>query len=145
MRILPLRSNKSLLRLFLCVFSQVRFTRLLVHQDLEKPVRNRNCEEIRRIVNSCCLFLPTALLNLVARLYTPSHGSITLDGVDISSMTREQFLSQLGVVEQQPRLFSRTLFENIAYGKLDASEAQMMQAARMVNLEELISKLPEVQ
>lgn len=57
----------------------------------------------------------TTLLNLLARLYEPTGGSIRLDGQDVNQMTRETFLSQIAVVEQQPKVFSRTVWENITY------------------------------
>jgi len=85
----------------------------------------------------------TTLCNLLPRFYELESGSITIDGVDIRKMTLASLRRQIGIVQQDVFLFAGTMGENIAYGKLDASEAELWAAARLAHLEEFIRSLPE--
>ena len=85
----------------------------------------------------------TTLCSLLPRFYEPSGGRITIDGVDIRAMTLASLRSQIGIVQQDVFLFGGTVRENIAYGRLDASEADIMAAARRAQLEAVIAALPE--
>lgn len=80
----------------------------------------------------------TTLCSLLPRFYDVNEGSITIDGIDIRKMTLESLRSHIGIVQQDVFLFDGTIRENIAYGKLGASEADIWQAARRAQLEELI-------
>ena len=80
----------------------------------------------------------STVVNLVCRFYEPSAGEIRIDGVDYKKRSQLWLQSNLGYVLQEPRLFSGTIRDNIRYGRLDATDAQIEQAARMVNAESFI-------
>jgi len=85
----------------------------------------------------------TTLCSLLPRFYDVEEGAITIDGIDIRKMTLESLRSHIGIVQQDVFLFDGTIRENIAYGKLGATEADIWQAARRAQLEELILSQPE--
>lgn len=80
----------------------------------------------------------TTVCNLLPRFYDINNGMITIDGIDIKKMTLQSLRSHIGIVQQDVFLFDGTIRENIAYGKLDASEEEIWEAARRAQLEELI-------
>lgn len=84
----------------------------------------------------------TTLCSLLPRFYEPSEGRITIDGVDIAQMTQASLRKQIGVVQQDVFLFGGTLRDNIAYGDLTATDADITEAAKRARLEEMISGLP---
>lgn len=84
----------------------------------------------------------TTLCNLLPRFYEVDRGSITIDGIDIENMTIESLRNQIGIVQQDVYLFPGTIRENIQYGKLDATEEEIQQAAELANLAEVIANLP---
>jgi ABC-type multidrug transport system fused ATPase/permease subunit len=77
------------------------------------------------------------------RFYDVTHGQILIDGHDIRDVTLESLREQIGIVSQEAFLFNGTIRENILYGRLDASEVEMMDAAKAANCHEFIMKLPE--
>jgi len=83
----------------------------------------------------------STLFNLIPRFYDPTEGRIFLDGTDLRSITLLSLRSQVGLVPQETQLFSGTVKENLRYGKLDASEAELAAAARAANAEEFIEQL----
>ncbi|MDQ2952510.1 MAG: ABC transporter ATP-binding protein/permease, partial [Chloroflexota bacterium] len=85
----------------------------------------------------------TTLVNLVGRFYDPVAGSISVDGHDLRSVTMRSLRSQIAVVPQEPILFADTIRENIRYGRLDASAADIDGAAQNANATEFISRLPK--
>jgi len=84
----------------------------------------------------------TTLCSLIPRFYEVSSGKILIDGKDIQSVTMHSLRSCIGVVQQDVYLFSGSVRENIAYGKTDATDAEIEQAARMAGAHEFISELP---
>ncbi|HZG76976.1 MAG TPA: ABC transporter ATP-binding protein [Paenibacillus sp.] len=84
----------------------------------------------------------TTLCSLLPRFYDASEGRITIDGMDVRGMTLESLRRNIGVVQQDVFLFSGTLRENISYGKLGASEEELLEAARRARLEEFIAAQP---
>ena len=72
-----------------------------------------------------------------------TEGSITIDGLDIRDMTKQSLRAQIGIVQQDVFLFTGTVRENIEYGKKDATEEEIMDAAKKAHLEEFISELPD--
>ncbi len=85
----------------------------------------------------------TTLLALLPRFYDPQAGRITIDGLPLAAMTLESLRRQIGLVSQDVFLFGGTLRENIAYGRLGASEAEVHEAAARAQLGPLIASLPE--
>jgi ATP-binding cassette subfamily B protein len=84
----------------------------------------------------------TTLCSLLPRFYEPHAGRITIDGIDISAMTLASLRGQIGLVQQDVFLFGGTIRENIAYGRLDASEAEIVEAARRAQLDAMIAEMP---
>ncbi|WP_068504560.1 ABC transporter ATP-binding protein [Paenibacillus kribbensis] len=85
----------------------------------------------------------TTLCSLLPRFYDVEEGSITIDGMDIREMKLDSLRSMIGIVQQDVFLFDGTIRENIAYGKLDASEDEIWDAARRAQIEDLVRSYPE--
>jgi ATP-binding cassette subfamily B protein len=85
----------------------------------------------------------STLATLIQRFYRVTDGSITIDGVDIREMTQHSLRSQIGVVFQDAHLFNDTVRANIAYGRPDATQADIEAAARAAQAHEFILALPE--
>jgi ATP-binding cassette subfamily B protein len=85
----------------------------------------------------------TTLVNLMMRFYELDGGRITLDGVDISKMTRNDLRSRLGMVLQDTWLFGGTIRDNIAYGRSGASEADIVEAATAAYVDRFVHSLPD--
>jgi ATP-binding cassette subfamily B protein len=86
----------------------------------------------------------TTLVNLLPRFYDYTRGSITLDGIELTAYPRQYLRQQIGIVEQEPFLFSRTLRENITYGVGRAvSEAEVEAAARAAAIHDVIVSFPD--
>jgi len=85
----------------------------------------------------------TTLLSLLPRFYEVGAGRITIDGMDIRSMTLASLRQQIGIVQQDVFLFAGSLRENIAYGRLDATDAQIWEAARRARLDGFIAECPD--
>jgi ATP-binding cassette, subfamily B, multidrug efflux pump len=85
----------------------------------------------------------TTIINLLSRFYDYEKGSIHIDGVDIRSVTRDSIRHQLGIVLQQSFLFSESVLENIRYGRLDASDEDVYEAAKLAYADGFIRRLPE--
>jgi ATP-binding cassette subfamily B protein len=86
----------------------------------------------------------TTLTNLLLRLYEPTHGRITIDGQDIVAVTQRSLRENIGVVFQDPALFSGTIRENIAYARPNASDEEIIAAAKAANAHEFIEKFDKV-
>ncbi len=82
----------------------------------------------------------TTLTSLLTRLYEPSKGVITIDNQNIADVTQESLRNAIGVVFQDPALFSGTIFDNIAYANSKATDEQVIKAAKAANAHEFISK-----
>jgi ATP-binding cassette subfamily B multidrug efflux pump len=85
----------------------------------------------------------TTLVNLVMRFYELTGGRILLDGVDITALTRAELRSQVGMVLQDAWLFEGTIRENIRYGRLDASDAEVIEAAEATMVDRFVRQLPD--
>ncbi|WP_370868248.1 ABC transporter transmembrane domain-containing protein [Sulfuriferula sp.] len=85
----------------------------------------------------------TTLFQLLLRFYDPQHGSITLDGVPIRQLDLHTLRDAIGIVPQDTVIFSADALDNIRYGRADASDAEVMAAARLAAAHEFIEKLPE--
>ncbi len=85
----------------------------------------------------------TTLVNLLMRFYEPNGGSITIDGVDVSEMTRHDLRSVFGMVLQETWLFNGSIRDNIAYGCEQVTEEQLLDAARSARIDHFVDTLPE--
>lgn len=85
----------------------------------------------------------STIANLIPRFYEVSSGAIRIDGYDVRDVTMESLRGQIGIVPQETMLFSATVRENIRYGRLDATEEEILQAAKDANAHEFIMALPE--
>jgi ABC-type multidrug transport system fused ATPase/permease subunit len=85
----------------------------------------------------------TSIANLVARFYDIDSGELLIDGTDIRSVSQHSLRSQMAVVSQDPILFSTSVLNNIRFGRPDASEQQVVEAARTANCHEFIHALPD--
>jgi ATP-binding cassette subfamily B protein len=85
----------------------------------------------------------TTLVNLIMRFYELDGGRITLDGTDISKMTRDDLRSRMGMVLQDTWLFGGTIRDNILYGRPDATEEEMLAAARATYVDRFVHSLPD--
>lgn len=85
----------------------------------------------------------TTICSLLPRFYDVDSGSITIDGIDIRHIKLESLRKQIGIVQQDVFLFGGTIRENIAYGRLGASDDDILEAARRARLDSMIDSLPE--
>lgn len=84
----------------------------------------------------------TTLMHLISRFYEPTGGKIFIDGHDLAKVQIRSLREQIGVVPQEPTLFGGSIRDNIAYGRLDATELEIAEAAKAANASEFIEKLP---
>ena len=85
----------------------------------------------------------TTLVNLIMRFYEVDSGRITLDGIDITRLTRDNLRSHIGMVLQDTWLFSGTIRDNIAYGRPDATDEEILEAARATYVDRFVHSLPD--
>ena len=85
----------------------------------------------------------TTITNLINRFYDISAGSITYDGIDISDICKDDLRRSLGIVLQDVNLFTGTVMDNIRYGRLDATDEEVVAAAKLANAHGFISRLPK--
>jgi len=85
----------------------------------------------------------STFVNLILRFYDIQSGRILIDGQNIAEVTQDSLRSQIAMIPQDPSLFHRSLMENIRYGRLDASEAEVIEASKLAHCHEFIEKLEE--
>ncbi len=85
----------------------------------------------------------TTLCSLLPRFYEPTGGRITVDGVDVRDLTLVSLRRQIGIVQQDVFLFAGTLRDNVLYGRLDANEADVLEAVRRARLDDVVAALPQ--
>lgn len=85
----------------------------------------------------------STLMNLIPRFYDPTAGTIRIDGYDVREVSEHSLRAQIGLVPQETILFGGTVRENIRYGRLDATEEEIEDAARATNAHEFITRLPQ--
>ncbi len=125
---------------------QIAFDQVSFSYDGESPVlRDISLEvqagEILALVGPSGAGKST-IFNLIPRFYDPTQGSIRIDGQDLRQMTRKSLIAQIGVVPQDTILFGGTIRENILYGRLDASEDEMIASAKAANAHDFIMNFP---
>ncbi len=85
----------------------------------------------------------TTIINLINRFYDVTAGQITFDGIDVQDIRKDDLRRSLGVVLQDTHLFTGTVADNIRFGKLDATQAEIERAARIANADSFIRRLPQ--
>lgn len=85
----------------------------------------------------------STFVNLILRYYDVQGGRILIDGQDISKVTQESLRQQISIIPQDPSLFHRSLMENIRYGRLDATDEEVIEASKKAHCHEFIMKMPE--
>ncbi|MBE9207766.1 ABC transporter ATP-binding protein [Nostoc sp. LEGE 06077] len=85
----------------------------------------------------------STFVNLILRLFDPQSGQILIDGVEIQDMTQDALHAQISLIPQDPALFHRTLMENIRYGRLEATDEEVVEAARKAYAHDFISQIRE--
>jgi ABC-type multidrug transport system fused ATPase/permease subunit len=124
------------------IFNDVTFS-----YDAEHPVlRNINLEV--EPGNTIAIVGPTGagkttMISLIPRFYEASEGAVLIDGHNLKDITQHSLRSQMSMVLQEPFLFSGTVMENIRYGRLDATDDEVIEAAKIANADEFINRLPK--
>jgi subfamily B ATP-binding cassette protein MsbA len=85
----------------------------------------------------------TTIANMIPRFYDPTDGNITIDGIDIKTVTLQSLREQIGIVPQETILFNGSVFDNILYGRLNASRDEVLEAAKAANAHNFIIDMPE--
>jgi ATP-binding cassette subfamily B protein len=83
----------------------------------------------------------STLVNLICRFYEPTSGQILINGTDYTTLTQHAIQSRIGMVLQTPHLFSGTVLDNVRYGRLDATDAEVEEAAKLAGAHDFIAKL----
>jgi ATP-binding cassette subfamily B protein len=127
--------------------SEIAFDRVDFHYEQGKPVLEQF--DLRVAPGRIVALVgqtgsgKSTIINLIARFYEPTGGTVMFGGVDYRQYTCRSIQSRIGIVLQTPHLFSGTLRENIRYGKLEATDAEIEAAARLSRAHEFIEKLPK--
>ncbi|WP_427137693.1 ABC transporter ATP-binding protein [Psychrobacillus psychrodurans] len=125
----------------------ITFEKVGFHYDEHKPVLNDISLSIK--AGETIAFVgpsgagKTTICSLIPRFYDVQEGTISVDGLNIQDITTKSLRSQIGIVQQDVFLFTGSIRENIAYGKQDASEEEIRDAAKKAHLEDMIASLPE--
>jgi ATP-binding cassette subfamily B protein len=126
---------------------RVRFERVSFGYDPERPVLRSVDLELAPGVTVALIGHTgsgkTTLASLVPRFYDVGEGRVTIDGVDVRDVLLSSLRREIGVISQDPFLFSATVRENIAFGAVDASDGQVEAAARAAQAHEFIERLPD--
>ncbi|CAJ2636375.1 unnamed protein product [Trifolium pratense] len=85
----------------------------------------------------------SSIISLILRFYDPTSGKVMIDGKDIKKMDLKSLRKHIGLVQQEPALFATSIYKNILYGKEEASESEVIEAAKLANAHNFISALPD--
>lgn len=85
----------------------------------------------------------STMFNLIPRFYDPTSGTLRIDGSDLRDVTKRSLRDQIGIVPQETLLFGGSIAENIRYGRLDATDKEVIEAAKAANAHEFISEMPD--
>jgi ABC-type multidrug transport system fused ATPase/permease subunit len=114
----------------------------LEHLDLEVSAFSSSFISLSVVV--LVFIIESTTIQLIQRFYDPDEGRVLLDGKDIKTLNVAWLRSQIGVVSQEPVLFTGSIEENIRFGKADATDDEVQNAAKMANAHDFIMQLPEV-
>ncbi len=126
---------------------EVRFDHVTFYYEPEKPV----LEDVSFTVKpgeTIALVGPTGagkttIVSLISRFYDPVEGRVLIDGVDIRDVTLYSLRKQMGIMLQEPFIFSGTIMDNIRYGRLDATDEEVIEAAKIVHAHEFIKEMED--
>jgi ABC-type multidrug transport system fused ATPase/permease subunit len=90
------------------------------------------------------IYIESTIIQLIQRFYDPDHGQILLDGKDLKTLNVAWLRSHIGIVSQEPVLFTGTIEDNIRFGKPNATDEEVQNAAKMANAHDFIMTLPQV-
>ncbi|MYI94623.1 ABC transporter ATP-binding protein [Candidatus Poribacteria bacterium] len=143
----PEQTDDGKLKAMPNIIGEIRFHNMTFGYDSHKPVlRDINLHvkpgEMIGLVGHSGAGKST-LINLICRFYTPDSGTLEIDGEDIKKINLKDLRRQIGVVLQEPYLFSGTIAENIAYAKPDAPMQEIITAAQAANAHDFIVKFPD--
>lgn len=129
------------------VEGNIEFRNVSFAYDDNSPVLNNISFKIKK-GNTYALVGPsgggkTTICHLIPRFYDMISGEILIDGVDISSVTRQSLRRNIGIVQQDVYLFNASIKDNIIYGRLDAGEEEVIEAAKRANIHDYIMTLPD--
>jgi ABC-type multidrug transport system fused ATPase/permease subunit len=88
--------------------------------------------------------IESTIIQLIQRFYDPDHGQVLLDGRNLTKLNVAWLRTHIGIVSQEPVLFNGSIENNIRFGKSDATDEEVQNAAKMANAHEFIMALPEV-
>jgi ATP-binding cassette subfamily B multidrug efflux pump len=123
-------------------FTDVSFGYLPIHPIIKNMTLEANAGQTIALVGPTGAG-KTTIINLLTRFYEISEGSITIDGRDIREVSKDDLRKKLGIVLQDTFLFADTVMENIRYGRLDASDEECINAARLADADHFIRQLPQ--
>jgi len=126
---------------------KIAFNHVTFEYDMNRPVL-KDIDLVIKAGESVALVGPTgagktSFVNLVARLYDATEGSITIDGSDIRDFQQRSLSRQMGVVLQDPFLFSGSIHDNILFGRPDATQEEIVQASKVVGAHDFILRLED--
>jgi subfamily B ATP-binding cassette protein MsbA len=129
------------------VSGQISFENVSFTYDGEAPVLQNVCLEVKA-GEILALVGPSGagkstIFNLIPRFYDPTSGAIRIDGQDLRAVTQLSLREQIGIVPQETILFGGTIRENIRYGRLDATEEELIAAAKAANAHDFIMDFPQ--
>ncbi len=129
------------------IAGRVTFDGVSFHYKAEEPVL-RDVDLVAEPGQTVALVGPTGagkttLVNLMGRFYDVVDGAVRIDDHDVRSVTRASLRAQMGIVLQDTFLFSGTILDNIRYGRLGATDEEVIEAARLANADPFISRLPD--
>ncbi|MDQ7938705.1 ABC transporter ATP-binding protein [Lactiplantibacillus sp. WILCCON 0030] len=126
----------------------VRFNDVSFRYDDDGPLNLHDVSFHAQAGQTIALVGPTGagkstIINLLSRFYNVTSGTITIDNVDISQVTLKSLRTQMGVMQQDTFIFSGTIMDNIRYGRLDATDEEVIHAAKIARADNFIETLPD--
>ncbi|XP_058084025.1 ABC transporter B family member 19-like [Magnolia sinica] len=112
---------------------------IMIFKDLNLRIRSAQSQALVGASGSG----KSSVIALIERFYDPTAGKVMIDGKDIRRLNLKSLRLKIGLVQQEPALFASSIFENIAYGKDGATEAEVIEAARAANVHGFVSGLPD--